>query len=58
MQANRLNEIIRNNMLQYAFAINDNLLAVEPILQGYVPDGHGAKGALMLIGYLGEKPVY
>jgi hypothetical protein len=58
MQANHLNEIIRNNMLQYAFSVNDNLLAVKPIAQGFVLDDHGAKGALMLIGYLGEKPVF
>ncbi|CAF5186857.1 unnamed protein product [Rotaria magnacalcarata] len=45
-------------MLQHAFVVNDNLLAVSPVQQGYVYDGHGATGSLVLIGFLAGEPIY
>jgi hypothetical protein len=34
------------------------IVAISPIHRGYFYDGHGAKGAFVLIGFLNEKPVY
>ena len=58
MQTNDLGQIIQNNMLQHTFAVSDDLLAVVPVLQGHIYDGHGATGPLVLIGFLAEKPIY
>ncbi len=58
MQANLLNDIINNNMLQRAFAMRDNLIAVAPVPQKLIDDGHRAMHALVLIGFLTGEPVY
>jgi hypothetical protein len=59
MQANLVHDIIMNNMLQYGFLVNDELLAVEPVVVGHINDGHGATGPLVLIGFfLDGEPIY
>lgn len=60
MQANNVDvdEIIANNMAQHGPVQNENLLAVTPVLQEYIDDGHGSTGPLFLIGYLSGQPVY
>jgi hypothetical protein len=58
MQPNNINEIIMNNILQHGFIVNNDLIAVDPVLQGYVYDGNGATGPLVLIGFLAGEPVY
>ena len=53
-----MGQIIQNNTLQHTFAVSDDLLAVVPVLQGHIYDGHGATGPLILIGFLAGEPVY
>ncbi len=36
----------------------DHVVSVSPVPRGKIYDGHGAMGALVLIGYFNEKPVY
>jgi hypothetical protein len=33
-------------------------IAVEPVLQDHINDGHGATGPLIVIGFLAGEPVY
>ena len=59
MEENNLDEIIQNNMLAPASAVNKDLLrTVEPVELGHIYDGHGATGLLVHIGFLGKEPVY
>jgi hypothetical protein len=58
MQAKNVNQIIANNMLQHAPVVNNDLIVVEPVLQDYVNDGHGATSPLIMIGFLAGEPVY
>ncbi len=58
MNTNNVADMIANNMLQHGFAFDNNLAAVEPELQAYIDDGHGATGPLVLIGYRTGEPVY
>jgi hypothetical protein len=58
MQANHLNQIIQNNMLQHASAVNKALRTATPVSQGFINDSLGATGPLVLIGYLDKTLVY
>jgi hypothetical protein len=58
MQASCLAEIIRNNVIQYGFIVSDDLMAVSPVLQCHIDDGHGAMAPLVLIGFYFAEPVY
>ena len=58
MAAYNVDEIIANNIAQHGSAQNENLLAIAPVFQGYVDDGHDSTGPLFHIGYLSGEPVY
>ena len=58
MKANHVGQIIKNNMLEHEFIVNDDLMAVSPVQEGHVYDGHDATGPLVLIGFLAGEPVY
>jgi hypothetical protein len=58
MQAHNVDQMIANNIAQHGSVQNENLIAITPVLQDYIDDGHGSIGPLFLIGYLGGKPVY
>ena len=58
MQAHDINQMITNNMAQHGSVQNENLLAVAPVLQDQIDNGHESTGPLVLIGYLASKPVY
>jgi hypothetical protein len=58
MQANNVTQMIANIMVQHAFILNNNITAVEFVLQDDIYDGHGATGPLMLIGFLAGEPTY
>lgn len=58
MAAYNVDEIIANNIAQHGFVQNENLLAITPVLQDYIDDGHESTGPLIHIGYLGGEPVY
>jgi len=58
MQTNNVAQIIANTILQHAFVENDNLIAMEPVLQDHIHDGHGATGPLVFIGFLAGESVY
>lgn len=58
MEANHADQMFQNNMLQYPYYANHNLVAVSPADHGPIDDGHDATGPMILIGYLNEQPVY
>ncbi len=58
MQTNNFPPIIANNILQHAFVVSNDLIAVGPVLQDQIYDGHGATSPLVLIGFLSGEPVY
>jgi hypothetical protein len=51
-------QLIANNIQQHGFVVINNLIAVEPVDQDHIYDGHGATGPLVLIGFLAGEPVY
>jgi hypothetical protein len=58
MEAHNIAQIVANNMLQFGPVVDDDLIAVEPILQDHIDDGHGATGQLVLIGFLAGGAFY
>ena len=58
MEKHCLYQIVQNNMLQYPFVDNTDLVSVPPVREGYIDDGHGATGPLVLIGFSAGGPVY
>ena len=58
MQADEIDQIIANNVLIHGYAMHPNAQLAEPVLRAHLPDGHGATGPLVLIGFLAGVPAY
>ena len=58
LQENYVQQMIENNIVQHNFCVHTNRVTLVPILQGYIWDGHGTAGPLVLIGCLATESVY
>lgn len=55
---NKSAEKNQESLFPNVFSSTDTLVTISPLPQDDVYDGHSAMGAVVLIGFVGHKPVY